>query len=80
MLARPAVGDKDLLSSPLPRHGGISWLQTLRTACLQGTTYEEMTEAGHSTETKEVSFEPPGESASLLQQVPGFENSNPQLE
>eukprot|EP00974_Lingulodinium_polyedra_P016750 1625029-Lingulodinium_polyedra.AAC.1 len=33
-----------------------------------------MTEAGHSTENKEVKFELP------LQQVPGFENFNPQLE
>eukprot|EP00974_Lingulodinium_polyedra_P097108 9412214-Lingulodinium_polyedra.AAC.1 len=43
-------------------------------------TYEEMTEAGHSTETKEVNFELPGGSVTLLQQVPGFENFNPQLE
>eukprot|EP00974_Lingulodinium_polyedra_P028313 2731480-Lingulodinium_polyedra.AAC.1 len=43
-------------------------------------TYEEMTEAGHSTETKEVNFELPGGSVTLLQQVPGFEKFNPQLE
>eukprot|EP00974_Lingulodinium_polyedra_P041591 3994698-Lingulodinium_polyedra.AAC.1 len=39
-----------------------------------------MTEAGHSTETKEVNFELPGGSATLRQQAPGFENFNPQLE
>eukprot|EP00974_Lingulodinium_polyedra_P024588 2380756-Lingulodinium_polyedra.AAC.1 len=39
-----------------------------------------MTEAGHSTETQEVNFELPGGSVSFLQQVPGFENLNPQLE
>eukprot|EP00974_Lingulodinium_polyedra_P003548 333676-Lingulodinium_polyedra.AAC.1 len=43
-------------------------------------TYEEMTVAGHSTETKEVNFELPGGSVSLLQQEPGFEYFNPQLE
>ena len=43
-------------------------------------TYEEMTEAGHSTETKEVNFELPGGSVTFLQQVPGFESFNPQLE
>eukprot|EP00974_Lingulodinium_polyedra_P106931 10351720-Lingulodinium_polyedra.AAC.1 len=39
-----------------------------------------MTEAGHSTETKEVNFQLPDGSVSLLQQVPGFENFNPQFE
>eukprot|EP00974_Lingulodinium_polyedra_P097320 9430976-Lingulodinium_polyedra.AAC.1 len=39
-----------------------------------------MTEAGHSTETKEVNFELPGGGVSFLQQVPGFETFNPQLE
>eukprot|EP00974_Lingulodinium_polyedra_P103556 10026305-Lingulodinium_polyedra.AAC.1 len=39
-----------------------------------------MTEAGHSTETKEVNFELPGGSVTLLQQVQGFEHFNPQVE
>eukprot|EP00974_Lingulodinium_polyedra_P016142 1564898-Lingulodinium_polyedra.AAC.1 len=39
-----------------------------------------MIEVGHSAETKEVNFEFPGGSVSLLQQVSRFENFNPQLE
>eukprot|EP00974_Lingulodinium_polyedra_P028861 2781219-Lingulodinium_polyedra.AAC.1 len=39
-----------------------------------------MTEAGHSTATKEADFVLPWGSVSLLQQVPGFESFNPQFE
>eukprot|EP00974_Lingulodinium_polyedra_P008165 776251-Lingulodinium_polyedra.AAC.1 len=39
-----------------------------------------MTEAGRSTEKKEVNFELPGGSVTLLQQVPGYEHFNPQSE
>eukprot|EP00974_Lingulodinium_polyedra_P130906 11215626-Lingulodinium_polyedra.AAC.1 len=43
-------------------------------------TYEEMTEAGHATEIKEVNFELSGGSVLLLQQVPGFADFDLQLE
>eukprot|EP00974_Lingulodinium_polyedra_P099521 9639492-Lingulodinium_polyedra.AAC.1 len=49
-------------------------------AVLRGMIVEEMSEAAHSTETKDVNFELPGGSVSFLQQVPGFEHFNPQLE
>eukprot|EP00974_Lingulodinium_polyedra_P063186 6098661-Lingulodinium_polyedra.AAC.1 len=39
-----------------------------------------MIEVGHSIETKEVKFEFPGGSVSLLQQVPRFEDFNPHFE
>eukprot|EP00974_Lingulodinium_polyedra_P028704 2764173-Lingulodinium_polyedra.AAC.1 len=39
-----------------------------------------MTEAGHSAGTKELNFVCLGGIVSFLQQVPGFETFNPQLE